>query len=61
MRARQVNVLKIKIKFHIISDYKKGFGGEFGIQSDRKDKTALGWEDNEKVKPHESQTGNLNL
>lgn len=39
------------------SDYKKGFGGQFGVQSDRKDKSAAGWEEHEKVAKHESQTG----
>lgn len=38
-------------------DYKKGFGGKFGIQEDRKDKSALGYEDHETVPQHESQTG----
>ena len=31
-------------------DYKTGFGGQFGVQTDRVDKTALGWEHNEKVR-----------
>ena len=31
------------------SDYKTGFGGEFGVQTDRVDKNAVGWEHNEKV------------
>ena len=38
-------------------DYKTGFGGKFGVQSDRKDKSAHGWEHHEKVDKHESQTG----
>ncbi|EFO12607.2 hypothetical protein LOAG_15926, partial [Loa loa] len=37
-------------------DYKKGFGGKFGIQEDRKDKSAVGWDDYEKLDKHESQT-----
>ena len=40
-----------------ISDYKKGFGGQFGVQSDRKDKSAAGWEEHEQLQQHESQTG----
>ena len=24
-------------------DYKGGFGGEFGVQTDRQDKSAVGW------------------
>ena len=30
-------------------DYKTGFGGQFGVQTDRVDKNAVGWEHNEKV------------
>ncbi|MCP9261873.1 Src substrate cortactin [Dirofilaria immitis] len=37
------------------TDYKKGFGGKFGIQEDRKDKSAHGWEEHEKLQQHESQ------
>ena len=36
------------------SDYKTGFGGEFGVQSDRVDKSALG-------KLESSQTGLTSL
>ena len=42
----------IIIVYNIIfsfSDYKTGFGGEFGVQTDRVDKNAVGWEHNEKV------------
>ena len=31
------------------TDYKTGFGGQFGVQTDRVDKNAVGWEHNEKV------------
>lgn len=44
-------------KYDSNSDYKKGFGGKFGIQEDRKDKSALGWDEHEKLQQHESQTG----
>jgi cortactin len=40
-------------------DYKTGFGGKFGVQTDRVDKSALGWEHIEKVEKHESQKGKL--
>ena len=39
------------------SDYKTGFGGDFGVQSDRVDKSAVGWEHHEKVDKHDSQKG----
>ena len=38
-------------------DYKAGFGGQFGVLSDRQDKSAVGWEHVEKVEKHESQKG----
>jgi cortactin len=38
-------------------DYKTGFGGKFGVQTDRVDKSAVGWEHIEKVEKHESQKG----
>ena len=38
-----------------LSDYKAGFGGKFGVQTDRQDKSALGWDHIEKVDKHESQ------
>ncbi|KAJ7396518.1 Liprin-alpha-3 [Pitangus sulphuratus] len=37
------------------TDYVKGFGGKFGVQTDRQDKCALGWDHQEKVQLHESQ------
>ena len=39
------------------TDYSKGFGGKFGVQKDRVDKSALGWDYQEKVEKHESQKG----
>jgi cortactin len=39
-------------------DYAKGFGGKFGVESDRQDKSASGWDYQEKLAQHESQTGN---
>merc|ERR1711894_279168 len=36
-------------------DYTSGFGGKFGVQNDRQDKSAVGWEHIEKVEKHESQ------
>ena len=38
-------------------DYKTGFGGKFGVQSDRVDRSAVGWEHVEKVDKHNSQKG----
>lgn len=36
-------------------DYSVGFGGKFGVQKDRVDKSALGWEHHETVQKHSSQ------
>lgn len=38
-------------------DYVKGFGGKFGVQTDRQDKCALGWDHQEKPELHDSQKG----
>lgn len=38
-------------------DYSLGFGGKFGVQKDRQDKSAVGWEHREKVAKHDSQKG----
>ena len=38
------------------TDYSKGFGGKFGVQSDRKDKLAHGWDEVTKTEKHSSQT-----
>lgn len=38
------------------SDYTVGFGGKFGVQTDRQDKSAVGWDHHEGPQIHESQT-----
>ncbi len=38
-------------------DYKSGFGGQFGVQTDRVDKSAVGWDHVEQLQKHESQKG----
>ena len=40
-----------------ILDYKAGFGGSYGVQSDRVDKSAVGWEHKEELTKHDSQKG----
>lgn len=39
----------------MFKDYKTGFGGQFGVQKDRVDKSALGWEHRDELNKHESQ------
>ena len=41
--------------FYNLADYKTGFGGAFGVQTDRVDNSALGWDHTEKLQQHESQ------
>lgn len=40
-------------------DYKTGFGGVFGVQTDRVDASAAGWDHLEKVPKHSSQKGRI--
>lgn len=47
--------------FIVYADYVKGFGGKFGVQTDRQDKCALGWDHQEKLHLHESQKGAFTL
>lgn len=42
-------------------DYSSGFGGKFGVQKDRVDKSAVGWEHHEQVDKHESQKGKVEI
>lgn len=37
------------------TDYAIGFGGKFGVQTDRQDASALGWDHQEKTPAHASQ------
>lgn len=51
---------KCAVRFNIIdgnigTDYSHGFGGKFGVQDDRKDKSAVGWDYVESPQKHESQ------
>ena len=38
-------------------DHSKGFGGKYGVENDRVDKSAHGWAHREKLEQHESQKG----
>ena len=44
--------------YQYFSDYKAGFGGKYGVQNDRQDKSAVGWDHQEALQKHESQKGN---
>jgi len=39
----------------IFLDHSKGFGGKFGVQTDRVDKSASGWSEHSKPELHPSQ------
>ena len=41
------------------SDYARGFGGKYGVQTDRQDHSAVGWDYVEKTEKHGSQKGNM--
>ena len=45
----------IGLLFH--ADYKTGFGGQFGVQQDRQDKSAVGFDYKSPTETHESQKG----
>lgn len=38
-------------------DYSKGFGGKYGVENDKVDKSAVGWQYKEKLPLHPSQKG----
>lgn len=38
-------------------DYAKGFGGKYGVELDRKDKNAVGWDEKMVLSKHGSQIG----
>jgi len=40
----------------IFPDYATGFGGKYGVQKDRVDQSAVGWDHQEKLAQHGSQT-----
>ena len=45
------------IECALVVDYATGFGGKYGVQTDRKDKSALGWDHQESLSQHDSQKG----
>ena len=44
-----------RLHYSLFPDYKTGFGGQYGVQADRVDKSAVGWDHREQVAKHESQ------
>ena len=42
-----------------IADYSHGFGGRYGVEKDKRDKAALGYDYKGETEKHESQRGKL--
>lgn len=40
-----------------VADYKRGFGGRYGVEVEKQDQCALGYEHKESLAKHESQKG----
>ena len=51
--------INVVILDYIIKDYSEGFGGKYGVQTDRVDESAVGWDHHEKLAQHDSQKGSL--
>ena len=45
----KVPLPSIFIVYALFPDYKTGFGGQYGVQADRVDKSAVGWDHREQV------------
>lgn len=45
----------------MFADYSRGFGGKYGIDKDKVDKSAVGFEYQGKTEKHESQKGGLSF
>lgn len=43
------------------ADYSRGFGGRYGVETDKRDKAALGYDYKGETEKHESQRGELGL
>lgn len=54
-------ILLKAVSFHFYfllhTDYSSGFGGKYGVQADRVDKSAVGFDYQGKTEKHESQKG----
>lgn len=48
-------------RFFLSADYSRGFGGKYGIDKDKVDKSAVGFEYQGRTEKHESQKGGLGL
>nr|CAC38778.1 cortactin [Suberites domuncula]CAC80140.1 cortactin [Suberites domuncula] len=53
---KEDTVVKAKTTHHSQSDSSKGFGGKYGVQKERQDKSAVGWDYQANLAKHGSQT-----
>ena len=49
----------VPLLYLMFPDYAKGFGGKFGVETDKVDKSAVGVEYEGKTERHESQKGSI--
>lgn len=56
-----VSVLKDFPDIPLLTDYSKGFGGKYGVEKDKVDKAALGYEYKGQTEKHQSQKGGFKL
>ncbi|RTG81411.1 cortactin, partial [Schistosoma bovis] len=49
------NHIEVTEKHTSQKDYAKGFGGKYGVERDRQDKSSVGWDHKEAVEKHSSQ------
>ena len=57
MQQKLVKLITIICAKLCILDHSQGFGGKFGVQKDRVDQSAVGFEHKEDLAKHESQKG----
>ena len=52
-----LSLFVIVTHYTLPTDYSKGFGGKYGVETDKVDKSAVGWDHHEKTEKHPSQKG----
>jgi len=53
--AEEDQIVKEKCGHNSEKDFKKGYGGQFGVDKDSKDASAVGWDYHQKLEKHASQ------
>lgn len=52
---------RVSFTVYIVSDYSKGFGGKYGVEKEKFDKAALGYDYKGETEKHQSQKGEFKL